>query len=138
MSLGRWGPYFWGSLHLTCLSTNVFLTDQEKEAIRTFVDSFTKVLPCPACRAHFAQVLSDVPLEPALENGPDLFRWSVAVHNEVNKSIGKPIVSVDDAYNYWLNAMSIEKVNKVYIDQVTFLVIIVMLVLLAFFFVRKT
>lgn len=137
MSLGKWGPYFWGSLHLACLSTSVELSEQEKEAVRTFVDSLTKLLPCPMCRVHFAEVLAKIPLEPALASGPELFSWSVAVHNEVNMSIGKPVYTVEEAFVYWSGAMSIEKQNENTFDPVIIMVVIIVLLMLAFFFVNK-
>jgi hypothetical protein len=138
MSLGKWGPYFWGSLHLACLSTSVELSEQDKEAVRTFVDSLTKILPCPMCRVHFAEVLAKIPIEPALQSGPDLFNWSVAVHNEVNLSIGKPVYTVEEAFNYWIGAMSIEKNNVTEVDPMVILVVILIMLLLAFFFVNKS
>ncbi len=137
MSLGKWGPYFWGSLHLACLSTNLELSEQEKEAVRTFVDSLTKLLPCPMCRVHFSETLEKYPIELALQTGPELFTWSVAVHNEVNKSIGKPLYTVEEAFNYWLNEMSIEKSNEFQFDPVIVLIIIVMFIVLALFFIKK-
>ena len=137
MSIGKWGPYFWGSLHLACLSTNVELSDQEKEAFRTFVDSFTKILPCPMCRVHFAEVLEKNPIELALQSGPELFKWSVTVHNEVNVSIGKQVYTVEDAFNYWIGEMSIEKQNKNTFDPLIIMAVIILLVMLAFFFVNK-
>jgi FAD-linked sulfhydryl oxidase len=138
MSLGKWGPYFWGSLHLACLSTNVNLSEQEKEAVRAFVDSLTKLLPCPMCRTHFAEVLEKYPLETGLYSGPDLFKWSVNVHNEVNISIGKPVYTIEEAFNYWMNAMSMEKQqNDTVFDPVIIIVIIIMIMVLALFFINK-
>ena len=137
MSIGKWGPYFWGSLHLACLSTNVELSEQEKETFRTFVDSLTKLLPCPMCRVHFAEVLEKNPIELALQSGPELFSWSVAVHNEVNISIGKPVYTVEEAFTYWAGEMSIEKQNDMKFDPVVIMVVIIVMMMLAFFFINK-
>ena len=137
MSLGKWGPYFWGSLHLACLSTNVELTEQEKEAVKSFVDSLTKLLPCPICRVHFNEVLEKYPIELSLQNGPELFIWSVTVHNEVNKSLGKPLYTIDEAFNYWINAMSIERQNELEFDPTVILLVIVMFIVLAMFFIKN-
>lgn len=89
------------------------------------------------CRVHFAEVLAKIPLEPALASGPELFSWSVAAHNEVNMSIGKPIYSVEEAFVYWSGAMSIEKQNDNTFDPVIIMVVIIVLMMLAFFFVNK-
>jgi nitric oxide reductase large subunit len=89
------------------------------------------------CRVHFAEVLEKNPIELALQSGPELFKWSVTVHNEVNVSIGKPIYTVEDAFNYWIGEMSIEKQTKNTFDPLIIMAVIILLVMLAFFFVNK-
>jgi hypothetical protein len=46
-----------------------------------------------SCRQHFEQVLVENPIPEA----GDFFKWSVDVHNIVNKRLGKPEVSYEDA-----------------------------------------
>lgn len=94
----NWGPYFWGTLHLACLAAPNVLTQEHKAAFQALVESYTMILPCPACQIHFAEVLKKYPLQDTSE---DLFLWSVAIHNEVNANIGKPQVSPVDALYYW-------------------------------------
>jgi hypothetical protein len=96
-----WGPYFWGTLHIACLTAPPVLTDEHKNAFVNFVKSYTMILPCPACRRHFQEVLDQFPVETHLSSGRDLFAWSVAVHNIVNMKIGKPVISLRDAFMYW-------------------------------------
>lgn len=90
----KFGPYFWGSLHLACLYAS------DASALLTFIQSFTEVLPCPACRHHFSEVLA---LVPPPKEGPPLtyFKWSVDVHNIVSERIGKEPVSFERAFELW-------------------------------------
>lgn len=90
----KFGPYFWGSLHLACLYAS------DASALLTFIQSFTEVLPCPACRHHFSEVLA---LVPPPKEGPPLayFKWSVDVHNIVSERIGKKAVTVERAFELW-------------------------------------
>jgi hypothetical protein len=90
--MNAWGPYFWGTLHLACLSA------QDVQAVQALVESYTKLLPCPACRDHFTEILQEYPIPDNLET---LFMWSVNIHNVVNASIGKPIMNYDDALHSW-------------------------------------
>lgn len=51
------------------------------------------IIPCLSCRQHFEQVLVENPIP----ESDDFFKWSVDVHNIVNKRLGKPEVSYEDA-----------------------------------------
>ena len=87
-----WGPNLWGTLHLLCLAGTI---------TPNFVQEFAKVIPCPMCAGHFAEVLKENPLP---ESGDPLvlFRWSVHVHNLVNARIGKPILEPEQAVERWV------------------------------------
>jgi Erv1 / Alr family len=92
----KFGPYFWGALHLACLYADNYKT------LKEFVYSYTEVLPCPACREHFAQVLAQRPF-PVEGNNLEYFAWSVDVHNIVSLSLKKPPMSYDDAFAEWVS-----------------------------------
>ena len=90
----KFGPYFWGALHLACLG------DSDPQAIRSFVDTFSLVIPCSACRVHFAEVLKSNPV-PQTEDPIELFNWSVDIHNIVNERLGKPVIDSASAFKIW-------------------------------------
>lgn len=83
----KWGPHFWMTLHIACLGC------QDHKALSEFVEGYMYIIPCLSCRMHFEQVLVENPVP---ETG-DFFKWSVDVHNIVNKRIGKPEFSYEDA-----------------------------------------
>ena len=84
----KWGPHFWMALHIACLGC------QDYKIISGFVEGFKAVIPCLSCRLHFDSVLTENPVPEA----GDFFKWSVDVHNIVNKRIGKPEFSYEDAF----------------------------------------
>ena len=90
----KFGPYYWGTLHLACL----YSTDTG--AVKALVDSYLGTLPCPACRGHFSQVLEQFPF-PTDGTQSDIFKWSVVVHNIVSARLGKTQMSVEDALDVW-------------------------------------
>lgn len=90
----KFGPYFWGSLHLACLG------GIDPNALKAFVGLYPAVLPCPACGMHFVEVLQANPL-PDSDDPIVLFKWSVDVHNIVNQRIGKSVQSYDEAFAFW-------------------------------------
>lgn len=97
MKPDKWGPYFWGALHLTALGC------PDAQVIRTFVECYKTVLPCIACREHFTRVLEENPV-PTTEDRMVIFAWSVDVHNLVNERLGKPILSYDQALAIWTDS----------------------------------
>jgi hypothetical protein len=83
----KWGPHFWMTLHIACLGC------QDAKVLVDFVEGYKEIIPCLSCREHFEQVLVENPVPEA----DDLFKWSVDVHNIVNKRLGKPEFSYEDA-----------------------------------------
>lgn len=98
------GPSFWGALHLACFGAD------NPDKVRDFIALYPYVLPCPGCRAHFAQVLKDYPV-PETNDRMELFDWSVMVHNVVNDSLGAPRVTTDEALIEWIGKKLMEIEN---------------------------
>ena len=92
----KWGPYFWGVIHLGCLAGSI---------TPEFISMYPSVLPCGACGQHFAEVLRDAPF-PDSQDPLILFQWSVHAHNMVNSRIGKPILTVEEALAVWTSPVS--------------------------------
>ncbi len=113
------GPYFWGAFHLACLAAI------DKEALKTFIETYQMVLPCFGCRLHFSKLLAENPI-------PDIdqFRWSVDIHNIVNERIGKPIMTYEDALKHWLSGCEPDAPEPLF-DNTT---IILMILFVAFIF----
>jgi len=83
----KWGPHFWMTLHIACLGC------QDYKALSEFVEGYIYIIPCLTCREHFEKVLVENPVPEA----GDFFKWSVDVHNIVNKRLGKPEFSYEEA-----------------------------------------
>ena len=114
-----WGPNLWGTLHLLCLAGTI---------TPNFVQEFAKVIPCPMCAGHFAEVLKENPL-PESDDPLVLFRWSVHVHNLVNARIGKPILEPEQAMARWVSIKT-----PSFSSQFDFKIVIIILLLVALVF----
>jgi hypothetical protein len=86
-----YGPHYWGTLHIAALY------GESLEDFKTLAKSYTTLLPCKKCRRHYTQVLAEYPVDSVTLP----FEWSVTVHNIVNKRIGKPVMSVEEARAHW-------------------------------------
>lgn len=93
----------WAIIHLICLQAPETIDANVRNAYYTFFTMMPYVLPCDKCRQHWVEHVREYPLEQALDTRNDLFRWSVNMHNLVNKSLGKPEVSYEVALEHWTN-----------------------------------
>jgi hypothetical protein len=87
----REGSRYWAELHLFALRHN---GKQSAGWLKDWVES----LPfdgCP-CKKHLEQHLGD---NPPVWN--DFFVWTIELHNAVNIRIGKPLMDVENARQYW-------------------------------------
>lgn len=86
--MDHWGPYYWGTMHLTALHG-------PQEDLATLVELYTRIMPCPECKTHWTEYLQGHPVQ------GDSFNWTVDAHNDVNKRLGKPIMDYETAKNLW-------------------------------------
>lgn len=120
----KWGPHFWSTLHIACLAC------QDYKALAEFVEGYVYIIPCLSCRQHFEQVLVENPVP---ETG-DFFQWSVDVHNIVNKRLGKPEISYDDAL---ANIIAPLQTPTPKFDSKIAIILLLMVVILMLIFNRK-
>jgi len=96
-----WGPFFWHTIHITALSYPDKPTYAHKRAAKDLFESLAHLIPCPKCREHYSKHLQKFPISPHLDRRDDLFRWTVNLHNEVNKSLDKPIVTEKESILFY-------------------------------------
>jgi len=100
LSPNIWGPPFWLSIHITALAYSKNPSYAEKKAAKEFFESLQFILPCPICREHLKEHLKKYPITPHLDRREDLFKWTIMLHNEVNKSLNKPSFTELEAILY--------------------------------------
>lgn len=96
-----WGPFFWHTIHITALGYSDKPSYAQKKAAKEFYESLAILIPCPICREHFSKHLETYPLTPHLDRRKDLFKWTVVLHNEVNKSLNKPLFEEHEVIKYY-------------------------------------
>ena len=96
-----WGPFLWNTIHIVALGYPSEPTYTHKKAMKEFFEALQVIIPCPNCRRHFAKHLETFPITPHLDNRRDLFKWTVVLHNSVNKALGKPEYSEKDTIKYF-------------------------------------
>lgn len=94
-----WGRPMWTVIHTWAASYNP--TETEIAGAVKYYNDLTRLIPCPRCAEHFAEILAADPVEPHLGSREELMEWTWRVHNAVNESLNKPTMSLDDFNNVW-------------------------------------
>lgn len=116
------GPFMWATIHYICLGAPDKLTDQDKSAYTNFFNNLPYIMPCKSCGEHLKQNLITLPISNSLNTKEDLFKWSVDLHNLVNKQINKNEITLEEAYDIWLKkipSMGILSTNIVNVQDNT-------------------
>lgn len=98
-----WGPPLWISIHNVALGFPENPTTADREQYRQFYELLGYVIPCQKCATNYRQHTSDLPIDQFLFNRKDLFRWTVLLHNIVNKSLGKRQWTFEEAWSMYNN-----------------------------------
>ncbi|KAH7401843.1 FAD dependent sulfhydryl oxidase Erv2 [Phaeosphaeria sp. MPI-PUGE-AT-0046c] len=94
------GRAAWKVLHTTFARFPEKPSDEEREALRSYVHLFQRLYPCGECAEHFGKILAKYP--PQVSSRTAAAMWGCMVHNLVNKRLGKPdfdCVNIGDAYD---------------------------------------
>jgi len=99
ISKKKWGNSAWFFIHYIAL----------RQKTQTNIYHFNKmmyylafILPCEKCRNHLQSHLLNFPIDSDVTNGIDLFRWTFNLHNTVNQSLGKKILSFEEAIRIYI------------------------------------
>ena len=123
-----WGPGAWTLLHAITLEYPEQPSLLDKNNIRTFFESLSNVLPCEKCRIHFKNNLTVYPLtDTILSSKNQLVKWLIDIHNKVNESNGKPILSYENALKKILDPYECNIYNW-YVTTIFLVVIIIFLI----------
>jgi len=142
----KWGKYYWTCLHITALGYPEAPTLEDKANYTLFFETFGKGLPCTFCKNHYARHFQELPVELYLFGRPQLFDWTVRFHNIVNRELGKPLWTYDQAWDWYtkglFDGVVVEKqkscdYNKALLPLNIFLIILLIIVFSYKFFVGK-
>jgi hypothetical protein len=96
-----WGPFFWHTIHIVALGYPKSPTYIDKKCAKEFYESLAFLIPCSICREHYKKHLENNPLTPYLDSRGDLLKWTIDIHNSVNKMLGKPEWTQEEVIIYY-------------------------------------
>ena len=90
-----WGSEGWYFIHFVALNYPMNPSENDKKRYLQFFQSLEHTLPCEGCAYNFGEKIKKYP--PRLENRESLFKWTVDMHNSVNRENGKPEITYEKA-----------------------------------------
>lgn len=92
----NWGNSLWEFIHTVSCFDDITLVKEKLINVKN-------VIPCEKCIPHYNNYLKSIDVYIKKYKEIPLFYWSVDVHNDVNRRIGKRIIGYEEAKNKWLN-----------------------------------
>ena len=100
----EWGPSGWKFIHYVALKYPKNPTEEDKKQYFVFFYNLQFILPCERCAKHYKDNLLKNPIQSSLENNKTLFKWTVDIHNMVNKDLNKGEITYEEALNIYLHS----------------------------------
>lgn len=126
-----WGPPAWTFLHSVTLAYPDNPTDTDKTNYEKFFTSLQPILPCAKCSQNYYRHLQEDPISNHLENKKSLVNWLINVHNKVNSTNDKRVLTYNEVMNHYkllyngdLSSKPIEKSSNTPLIIIFFLLII--------------
>ncbi|KAI9796310.1 MAG: hypothetical protein M1833_006395 [Piccolia ochrophora] len=107
------GRAAWKLLHTTMARFPDKPERDESTALQSYIHLFARLYPCGECAGHFREILSKFP--PQVSSRSTAAAWACHVHNEVNRSLNKPIFDcskIGDFYDCGCADDDKEDINK--------------------------
>jgi FAD-linked sulfhydryl oxidase len=130
-----WGPHYWMFLHTVAANYPIKPTALERKVHYRLIHNFHEFLPHRRIAAEFVDLLKANPVTPYLDTRDDFVRWMHHLHNEINRKLDKPKLSLENhkrEFNHMYSSAA-EKhkrflTNSFWVVWVTFLIMIGLLI----------
>ena len=126
-----WGEYLWHTIHFVSLGYPTNPSSNDKKYYKNFYENLKNVIPCQECSEHYAENLKKYNIHNFLSTREKLFEWTILIHNEVNRMLGKSEWSVKEAYNYYTNPFfNLKNSTKCFSNSYFLIVLLLIFILL--------
>ena len=100
LSPNEWGNNCWRFLHASSFAWPEKPSVDQRESAKCFYENLGNMLPCPRCRKHYKAHIRKNP--PKVRSREELSMWLVDLHNEVNRSQGRPEIDYGTVKRHYL------------------------------------
>ena len=128
-----WGPKLWFFIHTIALNFPDNPSFEDIKNYEMFFENLKYIIPCEACRLHYTQRLAANPVSKYLTDSNTIFIYTIDLHNEVNKSLGKKIYSYEAVAklykNHYNKPYSFKNIKNKIFNKNNFIILLVIIVI---------
>lgn len=110
LSTKEWGPSLWSILHTIAKLYPNNPSVKDKNMAFQLTKYLALIIPCKTCQKHYIQNYTRY--KPEFSSGSKFFKWTVKIHNLVNKKNNKHQINNEKAYQITNNKINSEKLSK--------------------------
>ena len=130
-----WGPSGWLFLHSITFEYPTLPTEIEKKYYIDFFTNIQYVLPCTICSHHYSNHLVKYPLtEEIMKTKKNLVEWLIHIHNEVNKSLGKPVLQTNEVINIYNKKIHEKRYSDDYTEYIPYIIICISIIFMIYLY----
>jgi FAD-linked sulfhydryl oxidase len=109
----NWGPCIWHILHTIAKNYPNKPSNSDKHKANQLVNLIAFIIPCFKCQKHYMSNITKY--KPNLDSNESFFKWTVKIHNIVNKDTNKPIIVLNKAYKLTDSALNSKMIQKLFV-----------------------
>jgi len=136
-----WGPHFWYFIHTIALCYPNNPSTITKRKYYEFIHNLPLFIPTENISKYFSGLLDKYPVTPYLDNKDSFVKWTIFIHNKVNKKLDKPIITVNKFYSNYKNNNKNRNIKAIefnkFIKNMYFIIIIIMLSGLIYYLINN-
>jgi hypothetical protein len=93
-----WGPHFWFFIHTLAYSYPEHPNAITKRKYYDVIQNLPIFIPVVEMGNRFSELLDKYPVSPYLDSRESFIRWTIFIHNKINKMIGKEELTFAEAH----------------------------------------
>jgi len=135
LSPSIWGSTFWDTLHFAAFGYPNDPNDNDKDAYKSFIKQFVKILPCDKCSIDarlYVDNMSELNWVEVLENRDSLLKWSWNFHDKINIKLNKISIPLNEFLDEFVSKRS-PNVLSWYTAFYRFIVFIIFIIVCLFY-----
>lgn len=118
LSKHDWGTIFWSYVHTICVIDGKEGIRERSVLVKEILEKMDMLIFCKTCINSYTELRKKYPLDDInLDKPMELFRWSVNIHNEINKKLNKPEYTYEQAVHIWATHRCREKSVNIVSEQ---------------------
>ena len=108
-----WGPSLWHILHTIAKQYPNRPNARDKFYANQMINILAFIIPCFKCQRHYMTNITKY--KPNFDNSEKFFKWTVKLHNIVNKLNNKQIFTVTQAMKVTENVLNSSKIQRLFL-----------------------